>query len=353
MRKLFLFLFVIFFISFIGADSISINPGGEQTGISVNPYIQPTGPSSFSCTPLSCSIVGANCDVLGDGCGGIISCGTCDSGYSCNSGICVVTGTTPGGTTPSGGGGSIISINNVTTTVVIIPTQLNLKMAVNTSNKQIIKITNNGNVNQTFSITQENLSDMIIIRNVSLTVSPGETKELEVIFVSSEQTGIFTGKINIGNYQVSVNLEVKTNLLLFDSNIIVLTRGSKVSEGKPLKTKVTLVPMGDKERTDVNLNYIIKDANGEIYFTHSETVLVQDRMDLYRDFDIGNLPLGKYVINLELVYPGGKAPSSAQFEIVKQTAQDFLGFVMFTLIVAMIMVSIIIVGLSILSRRKR
>jgi len=349
-----IFLLVIFILSFVKADSASINPGGtNDLGINPNTYINTGGAVPFTCSPLSCFSSGANCGDWSDGCGGMISCGTCSSGYSCNSGTCVANGTAPGGGTPPPSGGGITPVSNITANVVIIPTQINLKMAVNTSSKQIIKITNNGNINQTFSITQENLSDMIIIRNASLTLAPGETKDLEVIFVSSEQTGIFIGKINIGNYQILVNLDVKTKLLLFDSNIIVLTRGSKVSEGKQLKTKVTLVPMGDKERLDVKLNYVVKDADGKIYFTHSETVLIDGRMDLYRDFDIGILPLGKYVIDLELVYPGGKAPSNAQFEIVKQTAQDFLGFVMFTLIVAMVIVSIVIVGLSIISRRRK
>jgi len=356
MKKIFLFLFVFFILSFVSADSISVTPLGNDITFTPNPYVGTGGTSPFACIPISCSSTGANCNIWGDGCGGIIDCGTCSSGYSCVSGICTAEGvvTLPsGGEEEEGGGGR--HVTNITIQeITIIPREINLKMAVNTSSRQIISIMNNKNTTQTFSVSQENLANRIILGNDSITVKPGETKNLEVIFVASEETGVFTGKINIGKYSVLVNLDIKTKLLLFDSNILVLNRGYLVSQGGKLRTKVTLVPMGDKERLDVQLNYFIKDAKGEIYLTHSETVLAEDRMSLYRNFDTGSLDIGKYIIYLELVYPDGVAPSSAQFEIVKTTAESFLGFVMFTLIVAMIIVSIVIVALTIkIKIRKR
>jgi len=348
-------LFILSF-SFVSADSVSIDPIGEGIVITPSPYIGTGGVSPFACMPLTCSATGANCDSWQDGCGGIIDCGTCSSGYYCNSGICTLSGIV---TPPSGGGGGITppvsNVTNITTVpeIIIIPREINLKMAVNTSSKQIIRITNNKNTIQTLPISQDNLTNMIILGNASLILSPGETQNLEVIFVASEQTGIFTGRINVGSYPVLVNLDIKTKLLLFDSNILVLNRGYLVSQGGKLKTKVTLIPMGDKERLDVGLNYFIKNAKGEVYLTHSETVLIEDRMDLYRDFDIGSLGFGKYIIYLELVYPTGVAPSSAGFEIVKTTTESFLGLVVFTLIVAMIIVSILIVALTIKLKRAK
>jgi len=349
---LFVFLSVIFILSFVGADSVSMNPAGDNVIIGPNPYIQPIGPGGFACMPLTCSGIGANCGTWMDGCGGIIDCGTCGPGYYCDNGICTANVTVP--VTPPSGGGIITPPSNVTVVkeIVIVPREINLKMSINTNKKEVIRITNNGNTTKTFSISQTNLTGKILISNDSLTIAPGETKNLEVIFVASE-IGIFKGEILIGENKILVNLDIKEKIILFDSNILVLNRGYKVSQGGKLKTKVTLIPMGDKERMDVQLNYVIKDYDGKIYLTHSETVLVEDRMDLYRNFDTGNIPLGKYIIGLELVYPGGKAPSSAHFEIVKTTAEGFLGFVMFTLIVAMLIVSIVIVILSIRIKKRK
>src|SRR5580700_8114564 len=45
--------------------------------------------SSANCRPLTCQQVGASCNQTGDGCGGIIDCGTCPVGAWCNSINCV------------------------------------------------------------------------------------------------------------------------------------------------------------------------------------------------------------------------------------------------------------------------
>lgn len=54
-----------------------------------------------SCTPTTCSALGATCGSPSNGCGGSLSCGTCSSGYTCNSSYaCEASG---GGSTPCSG----------------------------------------------------------------------------------------------------------------------------------------------------------------------------------------------------------------------------------------------------------
>lgn len=250
---------------------------------------------------------------------------------------------------PSGGGGVTPSIKDI----VIVPKEINLKMAINTNQKEIIKITNEGSSTKKLVVYQTGLNKMVILGDSSITVSPGETKELEVIFVASDEVGIFTGKIFIDGYDVLVTLNVKTKLLLFDSNIVVLNRDYKISQGKELRTKVGLIPMGDEERLDVTLNYVIKDYAGKVYLTQSETVLVEDEMDFKRNFETGTLPLGDYIIGLELVYPGGVAPSSAHFEIVEKSLEDTFGLILFLLVVGIIIVAILITILLIRKKKSK
>ena len=239
-----------------------------------------------------------------------------------------------------GGGGLVIPSVNVT------PSEFNIELAVNTNIEKTIAVKNLKNTVNIVNVRQSNLDNMIILGETSLTLNPGETKSFNVIFVALNKTGIYTGKIIVGNREIPVSLNVRTKLLLFDSNIVVLNDNYLVKRGKELQTQVTLIPLGDENRLDVTLNYVIKDYDGKIYLTRSETLLVEERIDFRRDFDTGILPLGQYIVGLELVYPNGVATSSAHFEVVEKLAFS-LGTIIYYLIVAILINIILIVALLI------
>ncbi len=334
---------ILFLMSLVSADIISVNSGGDDQLV-VNPdtYIE----GFFRCVPKNCSNLGHNCDSWDDGCSGTVNCGTCVVGEVCSSGICI-----PGPVVPPkvpGGGGAGTPKGVI---LEIVPTEFNLRMAINTNKPEIIRITNKGTSIGKLFITQSNLNNLIILDQDSIEIAPGETKILNAIFVAPSNPGIYTGKILIGGESVLVTMNVKTELLLFDSNIVVLNKDYLVGKNEELKTKVTLIPLGDKERLDVFLNYTIRDYDGKVYITKSETVLVDRQIEFNKDFDIGLLPLGQYVIGLELIYPGGVAPSSAHFQVVEKTPGRFFGKLVFWLIIFIILVFIMIIILLI--KRKR
>src|SRR5262249_54061451 len=47
------------------------------------PCVQPDVPT---CTPRTCAQLGYSCGAQGDGCGGVINCGTCPTGQTCGGG---------------------------------------------------------------------------------------------------------------------------------------------------------------------------------------------------------------------------------------------------------------------------
>ena len=149
----------------------------------------------------------------------------------------------------------------------------------------------------------------------------------------------------IDGKNVTVSLNVQEKLLLFDSNIIVLNKDYLVPQGEKLRTSVTLIPIGDKERMDVTLNYVIKDYEGRVYLTRSETVLVENQVNFKRNFDTGVLPLGSYIVGLELIYPNGVAPSSAHFEVVIGGQSTFFGRIVFFLVNSILIILILIIAL--------
>lgn len=109
--------------------------------------------------------------------------------------------------------------------------------------------------------------------------------------------------------------------------------------------------MGDAERMDVTLNYAIKDYTGKIYLTKSETLLVDKKINLDRNFETGMLPVGDYIISLELIYQGGVAPSSAHFIVTKKGFENTFAYIIFLLLAGIFIISIFIIILLLRKHR--
>ena len=104
---------------------------------------------------------------------------------------------------------------------------------------------------------------------------------------------------------------------------------------------------------DVTLNYVIKDYAGKTYLTTTETTMVDKQMNFNRNFDTGILPLGPYIVGLQLVYPGGTAPSSAHFEVIEGAPMTIFGKIIFFLILLILIIAILIVIVLINRQRKK
>ncbi len=355
-NKIFFLILGILLVIFplISSDVISVNGGGnDNLVVTPNQYTE----GFFfgeGCVATTCSLLGYNCGNWSDGCGGTISCGSlngeCASGYSCSSGVCTVISTGGGDTGGGGGGGGGVS----TPTITLNPSQFTINMKVSTNVERTVEITNTGSTSADITIyANPDFKDKVILQSDTLSLAPGETKTFKITFVAPSTPGTYAGTINFGGVLLTVSLSVKTELLLFDSNIVVLNDNYQVPQGSNLKTRVTLIPMGDKSRLDVTLNYAIKDFSGNVYLTKSETLLIEDQQEFDRNFDTGALPLGKYVVSLDLIYPNGVAPSSAQFEVIEPLPLDIVGTLIWVLIILILLTLIIILVIMIIRYLKQ
>jgi len=343
MRKL-IFIFTVLILGLtllpnVSADVISLNSGGNEN-IILNPNQQIEG---FFFGPGVGPICGNSVIETGE---------TCDDGNVAAGDGCSATCQTeaaPPEEPPSGGGGPSVPVTNL----LVEPAQINLNMVVDTAVDQTVTVTNLGSSTVTFNITQEDLDNMVLVDKISMTLIGNASDTFNARFVAPGQPGIYTGKLHVNGEEIPVALNVKTSLLLFDSNIVVLNDDYIVEQGRELKTRVTLIPLGDKARLDVTLNYEIRDYTNNIYLTKSETLLVEDRVEFDRDFDTGMLPLGKYVIGLELIYTNGVAPSSAHFEVVERPPIDILGRLILWLIILILLIAILILVVLIIRYLRR
>jgi len=375
-------LVVLLFVMFshiVSADVLSLNSGGSKELV-INPdtYLEGffSGDNGKVLSTCGNGIVETpyeECDdnnyVSGDGCSalckiesGYICTGQpsvctlaaeCDSTHPCPIGQDCVNGkceTQEGTPTPPGPGEVYIRVD---------PQTINKSMLVDSNINATVGITNLNTSAINFSVSSYGFDpDLIVnfwddknnkwVQSFSLALSGGEIYELRVRFSAPSKVGLYNGTLNIDGKKVAVSLNVKEKLLLFDSNIIVLNPDYLVPQGDKLRTSVTLIPLGDKERMDVTLNYVIKDYNNRIYLTRSETVLVENQINFKRNFDTGVLPVGSYIVGLELIYPNGVAPSSAHFEVTVGRQSTFFGKLVFFLLNLILIVLILIILLIIL-----
>jgi len=349
-----IFIIVFFLISMLffilpsaSADIISQNSGGTGNVI-INPgsWIENFffgGEEGTVAVPVcgnGLNETGEECDdgnvVAEDGC----------------SATCTIEVTVPDdGGGSGGGGGTTPTVPTIAITVV--PDSFNINLALNTNVEKTITVTNNEASAINLSVSEQGLGDKILLSTDNLQIESGKSKIIDAVFIALSQTGVFTGSIAIGGEEVLVTLNIRTVLLLFDSNIVVLNKDYLVPQGDDLKTMVKLIPMGEKERMDVTLDYVIKDYKDVIYLTKSETLLIENQIEFQRNFDTGALPLGKYVIGLQLTYPNGLAPSSAHFEVVEAPPIDFFTILIWMLIILILIILIVIVIIQIKKQRDK
>jgi len=182
------------------------------------------------------------------------------------------------------------------------------------------RITNRGNVPVDLELTVTTISDILHLSDYDLTLEPGESKLIELDVIPKE-AGIYTGKINVFYknkvLHIPVTININTERSLFDISVNVLGAFKKISQGKRITASMFLLQAGLEQEEDVTLNYIIKDFDGNIYLTESETIAVYQQITFNKQLPTQDLPPGNYVLGAEVVYGGGIATSSSQFTITE------------------------------------
>jgi hypothetical protein len=249
----------------------------------------------------------------------------------------------------SGGGGGIeeklASIKNLVITQKI----LNIPIIINKVKTEKIELYNNGSSVINVSIGVEGLEDILIIKKKdrSFKLNAGERKEIEIKIAAPSAPGIYTGKLIINGQEVLITLNVNTKELLFDAKIIIPDELKIINKGDKLKTKITLIPLGEAG-LDVTLKYIISDFSGKNFLTESETIKVNENLTFTKEFATNNLPTGDYIFGLEVLYEKNVATTSANFKVIEKGLLTLSG----NSILLILGIAIIILILLILIRYK-
>ena len=257
------------------------------------------------------------------------------------------------GRTRGGGGGGGGASSETVRNLVIDLREINLDMVASSDKERIIRITNNGDEKRTIYVDELELEGLVSFSEESFDLAPGEYEDLRIIFNAPDKPGIYTGKVLISGNNVLVSINARSKELLFDVGIVVPDFQKKIEIGGKLNAQVTLIPMADDPRVDVTLNYIIKDFDGKIFLQESETILIEEQKNFKKEFFTSDLPVGDYVVGIEVIYPNGVATSSSHFSIAEEVSFDLRNFLNLRIVLYVLgfFVLILIIMIIFISRR--
>ncbi|MEK6898731.1 MAG: hypothetical protein AABW79_01405 [Nanoarchaeota archaeon] len=237
------------------------------------------------------------------------------------------TGGSSGSTTTTSGSGSsstndeVIAPNTLDVEQISLTAdteELSINSIVGQENVRSFRVLFEGGEAITLEISTEGLEDYITIPSV-MTFQPGQER-LVAFEIAPVFNGLLTGKI-IFSYngesvlEVPVVLNVRSENFLFDTTIALSDFDRQVTAGQRLIAQVDLKEVSQGDKVDIIATYYVKDYSGNVYFEDSETFFVLGEKSYTKEIITDNLPPGKYIFGLEIVYPGAFATSSAYFEV--------------------------------------
>lgn len=218
----------------------------------------------------------------------------------------------------SGGGGGSVSTGSALT---LSANEVNVNAVYQKSKDTTIKLTNPGTTSLTLKVVVTGTLKDHISFPTTITLSPGETRDFTFTIDSSDRrisgTISFVTSSGAELGAVSVAVSVKSPNFLFDTSLAIADRFKQIAEGRKLSFQVNLLEVGVvNQQVDVVATYTVEDFAGNTYLEDSETFSVEHEKEFTKQLATQDLPPGKYVLELEVVYPGAFATSSTQFEVI-------------------------------------
>ncbi|MEK6908799.1 MAG: hypothetical protein AABX23_01970 [Nanoarchaeota archaeon] len=244
-------------------------------------------------------------------CNGAETCSSCSS----DCGSCSSTGSGGGsGSGSDGGSGGYSSTPNFK----VSEESFNIKIISGESETNELILENTGSTAIDITVSVTGIDNYIYFNTDLISLTPGQKAPLRFT-INAPEPGVYAGKI-ILTYQgitkeVLVLLNVVSEGVLFDATITVPDLYRILRAGQRLPALIELLEVGGETGVDVTMNYIIKDFDGNVRYTESETFYVRGAKSYSKRFSTLGLEPGDYILGVELVYIGGFATSTAHFKI--------------------------------------
>ncbi|MBI1935171.1 hypothetical protein HYS31_01915 [Candidatus Woesearchaeota archaeon] len=201
-----------------------------------------------------------------------------------------------------------------------------------------IRIMNTGNELSSIKVEVSGLSDIVKIDDSSFSLKPGQTKVISLNFSSylpqdkiEQQPGVYIGKLIVSSDKASKEIpiiaEIETKNVLFDMNLNPVAIERKVKQGSDTTIEVRLFNLESIESQNVDVEYFVKDINGNTIVSESETVVVKTQASFFKTLSIPkNLKPGPYIFAAITKFGKSVGTSSYMFEVIGPEEKGFLQF---------------------------
>jgi len=237
------------------------------------------------------------------------------------------TTTTGGGGTIGGGGGGGGGRNpSVAKREFTLSTEtLKVILKQGQTKEEKFTIKNTGDLAISLETNLEKLLDFIIfpnIKTIKTVLQPGEEETIFLTFMADEnlKPDIYPKQIFItevsGEKIISAVIEVESAQPLFDVDVEVLPEFKNIFPGDNIFLEVSLFNVRGFGRVDVELEYAIRDFQGNVIALEQETVAIETQAKFSRELLIPrDTKPGTYVASAKVTFGESVGISSDIFEI--------------------------------------
>ncbi len=196
-----------------------------------------------------------------------------------------------------------------------------------------LRVMNTGNEPSTINAEVLGLADIIKIDAPSFTIKPGQTKVVTLTFSSfvpeqkiEHHPGVYVGKLVFKSEkapkEIPIIVEIETKNVLFDMNLNPVAIERKVKQGSDTTIEVRLFNLQSIESANIDVEYFVKDMNGNTIQTESETVVVKTQASFFKTIPIPkNLKPGPYVFAALARFGNSIGTASYLFDVTGPEAE--------------------------------
>ncbi len=222
---------------------------------------------------------------------------------------------------------------------------IKVKSKVGETFKKSLTIINPNEVSLKFKVST-NMGEMIFISEEEFEIPAKSKKTISLTLVATEDItpDVYTGKVFIktqySKKELPVIYEVATKKALFDVSLNIPARYKSLEAGDDIFFQITLFNLGEVGKVDVLMEYEVKDFNGKVITSLTETVAVETQASFSKTiklpYDIG---AGDYIILARAKYGLTVATASDLFSIGKKEER----FMQYTILIGILIIILILI----------